>query len=144
MKTLLLSLSAALLLSSAAHAQKMTAAQVPAAAKATFKAKFPTVKTNTWEKEGSDFEAGFKMNGKTMSAVITPAGELHETETDMKAAELPAAVRATLARDYKAYKVNEAATIVKADGTTVYEAEVAKGGKKQDVLFTADGKIAPK
>ena len=142
MKILLLTLSAGLLLSSAAQAQKMTAAQVPAAAKATFKARFPTVQHNTWEKEGPDFEAGFKLNGKTMSAVITPAGELHATETDMSVAELPAAVRATLARDYKAYKINEAATIVRADGTTVYEAEVAKDGKKQDVLFTTDGKVA--
>ncbi len=143
MKILLLS-AAALLLTGAAQAQTVPAAQVPAAAKATFKAKFPTVQRNTWEKEGNAFEAGFTLNNKTMSAVITPGGALQETETDMSASELPAAVRATLARDYKAYKINEAATIVRADGTTVYEAEVAKGGKKHDVLFTADGRVAPK
>jgi hypothetical protein len=144
MKALLLFLSAALLLSSAVHAQKVAAAQVPAAAKATFQAKFPTVKSVAWEKENTAYEAGFKLNGKTMSAVITPAGMLQETETDMRINELPAAVRATLSRDYKAYKVNETATIVKADGSTVYEAEVSKAGKKQDVLFTADGKVAAK
>ncbi|MBD2769427.1 PepSY-like domain-containing protein [Hymenobacter sp. BT664] len=140
MKTVLMFAVAALLAGSA-HAQKVAAAQVPAAAKATFQAKFPAVKTVAWEKEGTDYEAGFKQNGKTMSAVITPAGVLQETETDMKVAELPAAVRATLARDYKAYQVKEAATIAKADGRTVYEAEVSKGGKEQDVLFTADGKV---
>ncbi|MBJ6146130.1 PepSY-like domain-containing protein [Hymenobacter sp. BT559] len=144
MKTLLLTLGATLLLVGAAQAQKMTAAQVPAAVKATFKAKFPTVQRMTWEKEDVNFEAGFQLGGKTMSAVITPAGALQETETDLRVSELPAAVRATLARDYKAYKVNEAATIARADGTTVYEAEVAKGGKQQDVLFTADGKVAPR
>ncbi|MBF9144540.1 PepSY-like domain-containing protein [Hymenobacter properus] len=140
MKTVLM-FAVATLLAGSAHAQKVAAAQVPAAAKATFQAKFPAVKTVAWEKEGTDYEAGFKQNGKTMSAVITPAGVLQETETDMKVAELPAAVRATLARDYKAYQVKEAATIVKADGRTVYEAEVSKGGKEQDVLFTADGKV---
>lgn len=62
----------------------------------------------------------------------------------MSASELPAAVRTTLARDYKAYKVNEAATIVRANGTAVYEAEVAKGDKKHDVLFMANGWVAPK
>lgn len=143
MKTILLALSGALLLTNVAQAQKMTAAQVPTAAKVTFKAKFPTVQHNTWEKEGGNFEAGFQLDEKTMSAIITPTGALRETETDMRASELPAAVRATLARDYRAYKVNEAATIVKADGTTVYEAEVTRRGKKQDVLFTADGKIVP-
>jgi hypothetical protein len=124
------------------HAQTLKPAQVPAAVKATFKAKFPTVKSNTWEKEGDKFEAGFKQNGNTMSAVITPSGELFETETDMSPAKLPAAVRTKLASDYKSYKVSEAATIVRADGSTVYEAEVAKGGKHQDVLFNADGTLA--
>lgn len=143
MKSLFLS-AAALLLTGTDQAQTMPPAQVPAAARATFKAKFPTVQRTTWEKEGAAFEAGFTLNGKATSAVITPAGALQETETDMSASELPAAVRVTLARDYKAYKVTDAATIVRADGTTVYEAEVAKGGKKHDVLFTADGRVAPK
>lgn len=127
-----------------AHAQMLKPAQVPAAAIATFKAKFPTVKTNTWEKEGDKYEAGFKLNGKTMSALITPAGELMETETDMSPSQLPTPVRTKLASDYKTYKIKEAATIVRADGSTVYEAEVAKGGKAQDVLFMADGTLAKK
>ena len=143
MKKLLLPL-ALLLFASSAQAQKLAASQVYTAAKTTFKAKFPSVTNVTWEKEGSAYEAGFELNGKSMSALITPAGELLETETDMSAAELPAAVRATLARDYKEYKVKEAATIVKANGQTVYEAEVARGGKKADVLFTADGKVVTK
>lgn len=132
---------ALLLLASGAHAQKLAASQVYSAAKATFKAKFPAVTQPAWEKENNTYEASFKLNGKSMSALITPAGELLETETELRPAELPAAVRATLARDYPGYKVKEAAVIVKADDKIVYEAEVTKGGKKQDVLFTADGKI---
>jgi hypothetical protein len=62
----------------AAPAQMLKPAQVPAAARATSKAKFPTVQANTWEKEGDKYEAGFKLNGRTMSALITPAGELME------------------------------------------------------------------
>ena len=131
-------------LSLAARAQLLKPAQVPAAAVAAFKAKFPAVKTNTWEKEGDKYEAGFKMNGNTMSALITPAGALVETETDMPPAKLPAPVRAALARDYKAYQVTEAATLLSADGKTTYEAEVSKGGKHQDVVFNADGSLARK
>jgi hypothetical protein len=144
MKQVLILAAFALALTAPAHAQMLKPAQVPAAARATFKAKFPAVTSNTWEKEGDKFEAGFKQAGKTMSAVITPAGELVETETDMTPAQLPAAVRAKLASDYKAYKVTEAATIVTADGKTTYEAEVSKGGKHQDVLFNADGSLAKK
>ena len=120
----------------------MSAAQVPA--RAMLKAMFPTGERTTWEKKANTFEVGFMLNGKAMLTVITPAGALQETETDMSTSELPAAVRSTLARDYKAYKINEAATIVRANGTTVYEAGVAKGGKKHGVLFTADGRVAPK
>ncbi len=53
-------------------------------------------------------------------------------------------MRTKLASDYKSYKINAAATIVRADGSTVYEAEVARGGKAQDVLFHADGTLAKK
>ena len=141
-KTLLPALLA--LLGGSAQAQMLKPTQVPAAVVATFKAKFPTVKTNTWEKEGDKFEAGFKLNGKTMSAVLTPAGALVETETDMLPAQLPAAVRARLASDYKTFQITEAATLVSANGATTYEAEVSKGGKHQDVVFNADGTLAKK
>ena len=79
-----------------------------------------------------------------MSALLTPAGELLETETDMSPAKLPAAVRAKLASDYKTFKITEAATLVSANGTTTYEAEVSKGGKHQDVVFNADGSLVKK
>ncbi|MEJ7659418.1 MAG: hypothetical protein WKG07_07245 [Hymenobacter sp.] len=127
MKHVLLLAAAALALPIAAAAQTLKPAQVPAAARATFQAKFPTVMACTWEQEGDKYEAGFKLKGKTMSALLTPAGELLETETDMLPAQLPAAVRAKLASHYAAYKIREAATIVRADGSTVYEAEVAQG-----------------
>ena len=141
MKQFLLLAAGALCLAAApARAQRLKPAQVPAAARATFKAKFPAVKTNTWEKEGDKFEAGFQLNGATMSAVITPAGELMETETDLA----PAHLRAALARDYQAYKITEAATLVSAGGTTTYEAEVSRGGHKKDVVFNADGTPAKK
>ena len=144
MKNVMLLAAFALALAAPAHAQMLKPAQVPAAAKTTFKAKFPLVKTNSWEKEGDKYEAGFKQNGITMSALITPAGELVETESDMSPAKLPAAVRAKLASDYKAYKVTEAAVLVSASGATTYEAEVSKGGKHQDVVFNADGTLAKK
>ena len=144
MKHVMLLAAFALALAAPAHAQMLKPAQVPAAARATFKAKFPLVKTNTWEKEGDKYEAGFKQNGITMSALITPAGELVETESDMSPAKLPAAVRATLARDYKAYKVTEAAILVSASGATTYEAEVSQSGKHHDVVFNADGSLVKK
>ena len=140
MKKQLLLLVTAVLAAGAAQAQKLAAAQVPAAATATFKKTFPTVKTVKWEKEGADYEAGFDMGKAEMSAVITAAGVLKETETEMAVAQLPAPVQKTLATSFKAYKITEAAKIVTAaTGTTTYEAEISQAGKHRDVLFNADG-----
>ena len=140
MKILVFTLAAVALLAPTAHAQKVAAANVPAAALATFKKSFPTVKNVRWEKEGVDFEAGFNMGKAEMSAVVTAAGELKETETEMAATQLPAPVLKALAANYKTYAITEAAKIVTtATGATTYEAEVSQGGKHRDVLFSADG-----
>ena len=140
MKKQLLLAATAMLIVGAAQAQKLAAAQVPAAATATFQKTFPTVKTVKWEKEGTDYEAGFDMGKAEMSVVITAVGVLKETETEMAVAQLPASVQNTLATSYKAYKITEAAKIVTAaTGTTTYEAEISRAGKHRDVLFNADG-----
>lgn len=140
MKISFLALAAAVLLAGPAQAQKVAATQVPAAATATFKKNFPMVEAVQWEKEGADYEAGFDMGKAEMSAVITAAGVLKETETEMAVSQLPAPVQKALAVNYKAYKITEAAKIVTAaTGITTYEAEVSQGGKHRDVLFNADG-----
>ena len=140
MKTLLLTLATAALLAPAAHAQHVAAANVPAAATAAFKQHFPTVKTVKWEKEGVDYEAGFEMGKAEMSAVITVAGVLKETETELPVAQLPAPVQKALATHYKGSKITEAAKIVTAaTGAITYEAEISQRGQHRDVLFSADG-----
>ncbi|MCI1187153.1 PepSY-like domain-containing protein [Hymenobacter sp. DH14] len=140
MKTLLTTLAVAALLAPAAHAQKLAAAKVPAAAAAAFRQHFPGVKSVKWEKEGADYEAEFVQGKAEMSAVITAAGVLKETETEMPVAQLPAPVQKALATYYKAAKVTEAAKIVTAaTGATTYEAEISQAGQHRDVLFRADG-----
>ena len=140
MKTIVMTLAFAALLAPAAQAQQVAAAQVPAATKAAFQKAFPTVKQVKWEKEGTDYEAGFNLNKAEMSALITAAGVLMETETEISVAQLPASVQKALAVSYKTAKIKEAAKIVTAaTGATTYEAEISQGGKHRDVLFEADG-----
>ena len=140
MKNLVRTLAAAMLLLPAAHAQKVAAAKVPAAVSATFKQQFPAVKLVHWEKEGADYEAGFVQGKAEMSAVITAAGVLKETETELPVAQLPAPVHQALATRYKTAKITEAAKIVTAaTGAITYEAEISQGGRHRDVLFSADG-----
>ncbi len=138
MKKPLLLLLLAALTAPAAQAQKLTAAQVPAAVVATFHKAHPA-KAVHWEKEDGNYEAGFGQGKQEMSVLLNPSGTLLETETEMPVTSLPAPVRAALAAHYAGQKITEAAQIVSAAGVTTYEAEVRQNGHSHDVIFTAAG-----
>lgn len=135
MKKMLLSM--AILAAVSVQAQKnLPASKVPSASKEAFAKAHPNV-TGKWEKEEGDYEVTFREGGKDMSCVIDKAGKIKETETVIPLGALPAAVTAYIAKHYKGVKVKEAASIVKADGTTTYEVEI----KGKDVLFDAAGNL---
>jgi hypothetical protein len=119
----------------AATAQKLATSKVPAAVKASFAKVHPNVKAVTWEKEKIDYEAGFEISGKEMSENYSAAGILLESETEIKAADLPKEVIAYVSSHYKGTKIKEAAKITKAGGLVIYEAEV--NGK--DLMFDPKG-----
>ena len=119
-----------------ASAQKMSETEVPNSVKTSFAKMYPGI-TPKWEKEGANYEAGFKKNDKVMAAVFTANGSLVESEVAIKVEELPATVLTYVKSNYKDKKIAEAAKITKADGTINYEAEV--DGK--DVIFDSNGKF---
>jgi len=111
------------------------AANPPQAVLAAFQQKFPNAQDVDWSKEkNGDWEAEFELSGShEMSANFSADGRWIETETEIAFSELPAPVIAAL----RGKKVKEAARIEKADGSTVYEAEV----KRKDLMFDASGKM---
>ena len=119
-----------------ACAQKLDASKVPDAVKAAFAKKYPGI-TAKWEKEDGRYEAGFKQNSNTMSALFEANGTMTESEMDIKVGDLPASVQAYVKDHYKGKNIKEGAKITKADGTVNYEAEV--DGK--DVIFDSNGKF---
>lgn len=119
-----------------ASAQKITSSKVPASVKASFAKQYPGI-TAKWEKEDGKFEAGFKKDGKTMSALFETSGLMTESEIDIKVTDLPASILAYVKEHYKGKSIKEAAKITKADGAVNYEAEV--DGK--DMIFDANGKL---
>lgn len=124
-------LGACLLLSSPTVFAKPT---VPEAVFQAFKAKFPAVQDVDWEMENdTEYEAEFEVNGTEMSASFDATGKWLATETEVRLTDLPAAVQAAL----QGKKVKEAAKIERADGSTVYEAEVGR----KDLLLDAAGKM---
>jgi hypothetical protein len=136
MKKYILMFAAIATINLSTHAQKMAAKRVPAAVKVAFAKQF-TGTTAKWEKENGEYEAGFKMDGKEMSALFSTDGKMTESEVSIKPTELSAKILAYVKANYKNKKIKGAAKITKADGTVNYEAEV----NGVDVMFDADGKF---
>lgn len=110
-------------------------ANPPEAVLTAFKQKFPNAQDVDWSKEkNGEWEAEFELPGsREMSATFSADGRWLETETEIAFSELPAPIRTAL----QGKKVKETARIEKADGSTVYEAEV----RRKDLIFDATGKM---
>lgn len=118
-------------ISNIAIAQKSS--DIPLAVRQAFARQYTDPKKITWEVEKDNrYEASFIYHRAHMSAVYNADGTKVETETKIAIDNLPDA-----ARKYAAAKgkITEAARIIKADGTTVYEAEV----NGVDLLFDKAG-----
>ena len=135
-KLILVTLVSVSIFSFNAGAQKLGADKIPAVVKTSFAKDFPGI-TTKWEKENGNYEASFKQNGNTMSALYDAMGNKTETEIDIKITELPVAITDYITQNYKGEKIKEAAIITKANGEVNYEAEV----KGMDLLFTKEGKF---
>jgi hypothetical protein len=101
-----------------------------------FEKNYPGIPAS-WEKEGKDYEAGFKQHSQSISVLFDKDGTLLETEKGIAQSEFPAPVQAELTKRYKGKPIKECAMITKANGDVNYEAEI--NGK--DVLFNQDGKF---
>ena len=119
--------------------------KIPAAAKSGFAARFPTAQKVKWgvEKPG-EFEAEFILNGVETSALVDAKGTLLETEAEIKESELPQPVKATLAKDFAGYKLDEIEKATDAKGVASFEMEAAKGKDKLEISFDANGKLLGK
>ena len=119
--------------------------KIPATAKSGFAAKFPTAQKVKWsvEKPG-EFEAEFTLNGVETSALVDAKGILLETEAEIKESELPEPIKATLAKDFAGYKLDEIEKATDAKGVTTFEMEAAKGREKLEISFDASGKLLAK
>jgi len=113
-----------------------TAQNIPAPVKATFEKSFPHTVVKKWDKEGSNYEANFSKDGKTMSATFDANGTWKETETDIKIEELPPSVLSYIKSNYRDAGIKEAA-IIETAKDKMYEVEV----KRKDLLFDMHGEF---
>ncbi|PBQ32770.1 hypothetical protein CNR22_13635 [Sphingobacteriaceae bacterium] len=130
-------ITAGLMISLAACAQKVKESEVPAVVKDAFKKSYKDAKEVKWEKEGANFEAEFEIGETDQSVAFDATGHLVETEVEIKVEELPSGAKDYFAKNYKDTKIKEATKITDAKGTVTYEAEI----KGKDLIFDSTGKF---
>lgn len=116
-------------------AQNNPTKSIPQEVKANFQKQYPMVEEARWEKEGENYEVEFKQGNKDISVRYDAKGNLIETETEIKAEDLPKGVKKYLSENFDGQKIKEASVITKADGTLLYEAEI----KGKDLIFNSEG-----
>lgn len=118
--------------------------QAPEVVQKAFDAKFPNAKSVEWDKENDqEWEAEFKMDGKSYSANFSLDGTWLETESEMKAKDLPAKVQEAITTNFSGYKI-ESAELAESPERTAYEVEIQNDKETLEVVFDANGNVLKK
>lgn len=118
---------------------------VPDSAKNSFAEKFPGATHVTWGMEGmKDYEAGFQLDGKNMSAVFMRDGTIEKTETVIEYTEVPAKILQQFVIDFPK-SIIAVAEIVETPGKEMmYEIELRHNGETEEALYSSSGKLVEK
>ena len=111
---------------------------VPKAVKDALMKAHPDATNVKWEKEGKEYEAEFKHNGKEMSVKLDASGKILETEMEIGNAEIPQGAKDYLANTFPDYELEEAER-VDAMGVISYELEIEVGETNHELTFDANG-----
>ncbi len=121
--------------------EKAESGEVPEAVTKAFSEKFAAATDVKWEsEEEGEYEAGFTLNGKEMSAEFTADGTWKETETEVSQSDLPAAIVDTLEAAYGEYKVEETEMCETPEGRR-WEIELKKDNTELELVMDDSGKI---
>lgn len=135
--TLVIAASAFISLSVSAQSGK----NVPALVKTAFSQKFVKATDVKWGREGkTEWEAEFKLDGKSYSANFDTKGNWAETEYAITASEIPSVVKTVINKDYAACKM-KGSDVSETPKGKVYEITFIKGTKSMEVVFDEKGKV---
>ncbi len=142
MKNLFLVIAAAAILSLNACGQ--TGKDVPANIKTAFSEKFSNATNVKWSSESKkEWEAEFKIGGKSYSANFDINATWMETEYEISTNEIPVAVKTTIDKEFAGYKIEKSEISETADGK-IYEFLLKKDGEKTEAAIDMNGKVVKK
>ncbi len=124
--------------------QRMPASKVPSVVQNTLRSQFSNALDVEWEweKKAQLFEAEFYLDSLEYTAHINTDGRLIMHKVDIPVSQLPAAVAATISREYGEYEIDEVEKLIK-EGVIYYMVEIdKKADKDKKLIFSVDGKIA--
>ncbi len=135
---LLLALSAATV-----FAQDLPATQVPAPVTSALTKTYPKAEHTKWKLKDDVYHADFKIAKDKYDVWFDKAGTITKRKYEISSKELPAAVQATLTKEYSGYTVHDVVK-TEAKGKSTYKVELKKTGEERKLTFGEDGKIVEK
>ncbi len=108
-----------------------------------FRDRYPRTARKEWEFKQGYYVADFRQNYAETEAWFTPQGVWHMTETDVRYADLPQAVKGAFEQsEYAAWRIDDIDMLEYPDRETVYIIEIEQGRVEYDLYFTPDGVLA--
>ena len=121
-------------------AQDIAQQNVPSVVVNAFQQKFPNQTAVEWELKKGLYEAEFEIKSLDHSVYIDSTGKIVKHKQEIPVSELPAAVTASIQKNFSGYKVDDVKKI-EAGSKVTYKVDVEKGTEERKVTFGADGKI---
>src|SRR5438105_4557843 len=120
-----------------------SAVAVPDVVREVFRAKFPYVKRLEWKlKADGNYEAEFILQGAEVAAKFDASGKWLETESSIPRSDVPLAVQATVARQFKDYRIIETQIVERYnEQKPIYELHLDTRRKIVKVQLAAGGQI---
>ncbi|HEX4632810.1 MAG TPA: hypothetical protein VH163_03195 [Gemmatimonadales bacterium] len=136
-------LFAAVTIPARAQEKKITAADLPAAVRATaeIQSKGATVRGYSRETENGrvEYEVQLMVGGLTRDVSIGADGTVLEIEQQVPTDSLPPSVRAALMKKAGAGKITKVESLTKGGKLVAYEAAILTAGKRSEVQVGPDG-----
>lgn len=115
--------------------QKMNSKDVPVAVMDSFSNNYPTINDADWNKDGSNYSAGFEENKMERTVTYAGSGVLVGINEEIVVSAIPDLAAAYVQKNYTGNEIDSASKITVADGTVTYSTEV--DGK--DLVFDSKG-----
>ena len=114
-------------------------ADVPAAIQNSFQKHYPGATGADWEMKDGNYKVEFRDAGNKHKAWFDNTGMRMSHATEIKIADVPAAVSEAVAKNHPGSKIDDAYRIEK-DGKTHYKLEL-DGNPDKKVVYSADGEL---